>query len=175
VGLLISLFEILIDKKWDLFIGMVVTGFLFGLAILVLKFAFNYNYIRGFLTASSIENPKGFRLLADPVNYLLTRFEDVSEILVFLSFGVLAILFPINWRKSKNSLSFLAAMSAIFVLLLMFLSGAFRTGETARACLFIYPYLLLLLIDTQPDTIEYMIVLAGAQTILMQFVGSFFW
>jgi hypothetical protein len=175
VGLLVAVYEIAVDKRWNVFIGMAITLFLFGLAILIMKLGIHYDHIQGFLTASKIENPNGFRLLSDPINYLLTRFDDISEILFFLSFGVLAVLFPIDWRKSKSSHSFWVAMSGIFVLLLMFLSGAFRTGETARACLFIYPYLLLLLIDLNPEMVKKLAVLAGAQTILMQFAGSFFW
>jgi hypothetical protein len=176
VGFLLALYEIVVNKRWNLLIGMAFALFLFGLAILAFQMSVvHYDHIQGFLTASKIENPNGFRLFADPINYLLTRFEDVSEILLFLSFGVLAVLFPLKWRKSKNSVPFLAAASALFVLLLMFLTGTFRTGETARACLFIYPYLLLLLVDVSPELMSYLIVLAGAQTVLMQFAGSFFW
>jgi hypothetical protein len=50
-----------------------------------------------------------------------------------------------------------------------------RTGETARACLFIFPYFMLLFIDTDRKFFSYRITLAGTQTILMQLIGNFYW
>jgi len=70
---------------------------------------------------------------------------------------------------------------AVGTLLAMFATGAFRTGETARACLFIYPYLLLpvaaQLDHQQPDASDrrLLVWLVFGQTLLMQTFGGYFW
>jgi len=63
----------------------------------------------------------------------------------------------------------------------MFATGAFRTGETARSAIFIYPYLLLLAGESFADQDispkeQYMIILlVFIPGIVMQLVGNYFW
>ncbi len=108
---------------------------------LLLYLATGYNVLGSFRTASIYENPKGFMLFVDPVNYLFTRVEDIAEIIFFLGPFILILM----WRGLKGfglrPLDVLTALGFLS-LLAMFAAGAWRTGETARACAFIYPYLL---------------------------------
>jgi hypothetical protein len=102
-----------------------------------------FSYIAALRTATHLENPHGFRLLAEPLSYLSTRLEDVCEIAVFAGPVLLSLILgnakdfvrehPLGGRLLVTGLATLAAL---------FLTGAYRTGETARACLFIFPYLL---------------------------------
>jgi len=126
-----------------------------------------------------LENPDGFRGWSEPLVYLFTRIECISEIALFFSFGCLAMIAQpsqfkqlcLNWRNPGNGLM----ISGVFTLLAMFISGAFRTGETARCALFIYPYLMLALAGVPPRTLDDLIVLAGSQTAAMQLFGEYFW
>lgn len=141
-----------------------------------------FNYVECFRTAARLENPAGWRLLTDPVSYVFTRLEGVAEITLF--FGpFLTILAIRGFRGSGATLTDQKKLAwlGVAALAAMFLTGAFRTGETARACLFIYPYLLLPVaewlgsIDT--DARERKILAGGvfAQTVLMQMFGAYFW
>jgi hypothetical protein len=70
---------------------------------------------------------------------------------------------------------------AIATLIFIFLAGIFRTGETARSALFIYPFLVFPVgyyIRNQKLTGANLILLLGlvfAQTIIMQIIGDYFW
>jgi hypothetical protein len=138
-----------------------------------------YDHIQGFLIASFLENPKGFRGVVQPIKYLMTRIENVSEIALFLSFGCLATLF--HRERLKVSLldcrhnTIRIMLVGITVLLAMFLTGAFKTGETARSCLFIYPYLLLAFFNVTSAMLKDLIILAGMQTAAMQIFAYYFW
>ncbi|MEW6072215.1 MAG: hypothetical protein AB1726_06400 [Planctomycetota bacterium] len=135
-----------------------------------------YDHLEAFRHASRLENPGGFLLLHDPREYLVTRVEDVAEILLFSSLGVLALLF----RHGRLGLAgpvpgSTLAWCGIGMLLAAFLTGAFKTGETARACLFVYPYLLLAIRNATIHAWTTCLVLAALQTVAMQGVGSCFW
>lgn len=175
VGILIAAYEFLINKKKDLLIGMLGAIFLFGIILLVLKFGFHYNHIYGFITSMKHEQLVGIKFSNSFINYFLTRVEDVFEILLLLSLGILSVIFPLKVKDWKTNKSFLIAISAMIVILGVFLNGTFRTGETARGCLFIYPFLLLLLTEKPSRILSYMILMAGLQTVLMQFLGGYFW
>lgn len=145
---------------------------------LVFQYNYNYNHFTAFITASKIENPAGFFLFANPINYFLTRIENISEILFFLSFGILAVIgkmFKPSMQTFRNNPIDLIMLSGITVLMLMFITGAYKTGETARACLFIYPYLFLTIRNIPTKYITSLIALSGIQTFLMQISGSYFW
>ncbi len=108
--------------------------------------ASGFDYLAAFRTASVLENPEGFLPLSEPVTYVMTRLENVAELAVF--FGPFLLVLAVRgWRamRANDEHRDLMKLTALGVgtLLAMFLTGAFRTGETARACLFIYPYLLL--------------------------------
>ena len=61
------------------------------------------------------------------------------------------------------------------MLLLVFLSGAYRTGETGRICMFIYPYLFLSLQHLDRSALRGLILGAGVQSVLMQVFFDWFW
>lgn len=139
-----------------------------------------YNALQSFRTASAYENPHGFMLLADPANYIFTRLEDVAEIIIF--FGpFLLVLFLRGLKKMQNSPLFVLTALGCLTLLAMFLTGAWRTGETARACAFIYPYLLfpvgIYLEKTEAGENErlQLLMLVFVQSMAMQIFGYYHW
>ena len=154
-----------------LFIGSLV---LFLLTVVLLNQTYNYDYFESFLTGSRIENKHGFMLFSQPLNYFVTRLEDVCEIAVFLSLGIMAFLTTIKY-KLQNNLYGTFSLIAIVILLLMFLSGAYKTGETARACLFVVGFVLILLRNIPNSLLTSLISFAALQTILMQILGFYFW
>ena len=155
---------------------------LMGTVVFVLVFAMiyamtGYNQLETFFLASKSENPDGFRLFHQPFVYLMTRMEDIGEIFLFLSFGFLSVFFS---KKSGTevfdyrniNILFFSAISAISVMLL---TGAYGTGETARACLFLVPYFLILLKGISSDNFKIMFYLCLFQTFGMQVIGNFYW
>jgi hypothetical protein len=146
----------------------------------VISVVTGFNYWQSFRIAASIENPAGFLLFADPASYFVTRAECILEIALFLS-PILCLLlmrglFPPTAEADRS-----VAISglAIAVLVAMFATGAFHTGETARACLFIYPFLIPAIVagldgtDARQRRIIAMSVFG--QSVLMQLAGSYFW
>ena len=140
---------------------------------------FEYNHFYGFVLASLIENLDGFSGFVEPVVYIMTRIENITEIAIFFSFGCLAAVFNQNSLKKAfgnyQRLETGLALFAIMTLTMMFVAGAFRTGETARACLFIYPYLILPFFNAESRILSDLIILAGLQTAAMQLFGWYFW
>lgn len=133
---------------------------------LVLRFGFGYDHLVAFLQASAIENPDGFRLISWPAHYWLTRVECVGEIAAFLSIPVLLAL-----KRGLDRLT----LTGFGVLALMLLTGAYRTGETGRVCMFIYPYIFLSLKHIGPVSTRWLILGAGLQSIAMQVFFDWFW
>ena len=143
-----------------------------------------FNYLHSFRTASALENPGGFYLLAEPASYAMTRLEDVADILCF--FGPFLLVLSLGGMRMMvrtKAYPEPAALTALGVVILaaMFLSGAFRTGETARACLFIYPYLMLPVAACLQRTEfsltdrKVLLVLVFGQSLAMQTFGGYFW
>jgi hypothetical protein len=173
---ILALYRAVRNRSYNLLFGAVACGACAFLLALVAFLWFGYDHVQAFLTATRLENPQGFRLLADPVEYLGTRVEGVSEILLFLGVGVLATLLrQFHRAESRNTMARLIGKTGIAVCLLMFISGTFRTGETARCCLFIYPYLLMFSRGLSLVSIKDMAVWAGVQTAYMQTIGNYFW
>ena len=138
-----------------------------------------YNGWAAFREASHFENPNGPMPLVDTVNYLFTRLEDVAEILFFLG-PFLLVMFWRGMRRFSLTPLFTLTALAIVTLLGMFLVGAWRTGETARACAFIYPFLLfpvakLLDVDSTKNARLQLASLVILQTVVMQSLGTFHW
>jgi hypothetical protein len=161
-------------KRSTLLVALV-TG-LFGLLYLVSGF----DVVASFRLASHFENPHGFMLLVDPVNYLFTRVEDIAEILLF--FGpFLTYLLIKSVRRGRGSPQVVISLIACTVMMMVFATGAFRTGETARACMFMYPFLLLPVIryldDVKVDRAArwQLATLVFGQSIAMQLFGNYFW
>ena len=141
-----------------------------------------YDYVNSFRIASHVENPEGFRLVAHPADYLLSRAMGLLEILVFV--GPVVILVAMRgWRRlPRQRHGFHALLAAAAVLTgLMFFAGVFRTGETARAALFLQPFVLLAAVEGASDagaTFRERALLVGAvflQAVAMQVFGEWFW
>ena len=139
-----------------------------------------FDYLAALRTASRLENPQGFRLLYEPVSYAVTRLEDISEPAVFLGPFLVALL----WRglpplRAQHPDAFFAFAAATGTLALLFLTGAYHTGETARACVFIVPYLLLPVLPpfarATPGEQRTLLAVVLAQSVLMQLLGNYFW
>ncbi len=161
-------------KRFALLIAVLIAGYT---AFYVLT---GYNQLAALQTASRLENPAGVRPLVEPRDYLLTRIENIAEIAAF--FGPFLLLLakrglPILCKKYKQA--FGLGLAAVGTLLGLFATGAYHTGETARACLFIWPYLLLpvlALLQQSPETERRtLLYLVFAQTLAMQMFGNWFW
>jgi len=153
--------------------------FIFFVVFLVL---FDFNYIVSFLYASKEENPQGFRLFADPYDYFITRIEDILEILFFFGPFLFILLkrgIPIMKKESPDF--HLLMVSAIIILLTLFLAGVYQTGETARACSYIYPFLLFPIAFYFNDNNfslkekNKLLILVFVQAIMMQAMGYYKW
>jgi hypothetical protein len=140
---------------------------------------FQFNYLRSFAIATHLENPEGFRLLADTADYLMTRVEDIAEIFIFLGpFLSLILLSRLRASWAASALPRLSLLAAGGFLLLL-LTGAYRTGETARAALFMVPFLILPVagfVAALPDR-QYRLLatLLFLQALIMQLAGDYWW
>ena len=134
-----------------------------------------YNHLETFQKASHSENPHGFMFLVEPKVYFFTRLEDIGEILVFLSFALVAVLFSRKYINCKELPQKNIFYSAISALMIMLLTGAYGTGETARACLFIVPFIVILFQHIEKKTFEILFVLCLLQCFGMQMIGNFYW
>ncbi len=167
---------------------IVVIGAMVGVIYGLLFVTLNFNYISAFLYANSLENPTGFMLFADPIQYLSTRIQDVLDILFF--FGPVLSVLCYQGLKQLRSLAssdedacqmFIIVISALLALGLMFLSGAPKKGETARICMFILPFLLIPVASylfkngASRRELFIVLVLVFGQAILMQLFGSWVW
>lgn len=182
-----SLFLLPVLAGFELLHQKSLRRFSLSLLLLVLCYALIYlltgfNYPRAFFTAAALENPAGFYLFADPASYLFTRLEGAAEIILFLG-PFLSWLALRALRQNLRPRSGLVLLSWLGLLTLagMLLTGAFRTGETARVCLFVYPYLLFpaaLHLQTSRPTARdqtLLAVLVFGQSWLMQLFGFYFW
>ena len=175
----LAVWEYIVHKKFTVIASLLISFVIFMTVMAILNSGYGYDHRYGFLTASSIENPEGFRGFREPFTYVATRVEDVCEIALFLSVGLLAILFHpkklgisySDWQNRENGIM----MSGICTLIVVFLFGAFHTGETARSALFIYPYIFLALRNAEPALLKNILNIAAVQTLAMQLFGSYFW
>lgn len=179
VGGLLALWETILRKKTRVATALLISLLAMLVIVLIMGWRLGYNHVQGFITALALENPHGFMGFSEPLKYLMTRIVDVSEVALFLSFGCLAVL--LNRKLLGSSLADsrddMATISSVGVIALiaMFLAGAYRTGETARTCLFIYPYLALSFYRVEPTMLKDLVLLAGFQTAGMQLFGGYFW
>ena len=96
-----------------------------------------YNALQAFHTASVYENPKGFMLFVDPVNYFFTRIEDVAEIILFLG-PFLFILLIRGLKKIQFQPLAVLTVLGCGTLIAMYATGAWRTArQRGLVCLFI--------------------------------------
>lgn len=155
--------------------------------IVVLSYVFIYyistfNYFNSFKIASRLENPEGLMLFDNPISYFATRLEGILEILLFFTPACCLLLFyGMNLLKNRAADLYHHVIAAYLTLGAMLLIGTFRTGETARACMYFYPYLFLpatayLASDRMTSRLKAGLAsLLFAQTLLMQLVGIYFW
>ncbi|NIM95799.1 MAG: hypothetical protein GTO18_19030 [Anaerolineales bacterium] len=141
-----------------------------------------FNYLESFSVASTWENSEGFLLLANPKNYIMTRVEDIAEIVLF--FGPFLTLFFLEGlrRRGHDGKLLRLAQVAMIVFILMLLVGVYRTGETARGALYFYPFLIIPVAyalnwrkDFSNREWAVLAILVFAQTLVMQLVGDYFW
>jgi len=147
---------------------------------------FGFNYLESFLITSSSET-QGFAF-ASPLSYIITRASNILDIIIF--FGpVLIVLLYYGLRILKNKRSnneksskiLLFTISAIISLVLIFLTGAYDHGETARGAMFIYIFLLLPIAAYMNEKkISHrekyiLLIIIFCQTALMQLFGYFIW
>jgi hypothetical protein len=154
-------------------------AWLFAVAVLAyaLGLACGYDHLAALRTASRIENPDGLLLFAHPVKYFMTRLEDLGEIVVFLLVPLAAILSQRGTAEKTPAQrsTIVLAVAGSAAVILMFVSGAYRTGQTARGCLFLVPYVLPLLHSTEEKSLKLLIGAAAAQAAGMQLCGRWFW
>ena len=147
------------------------------LALAALRPLLGLDYFRAFFTATRLDNPDGWPPLADPLSYIATRFENVAEILLFLGPFAIALAWQ-GWRRGQGEWREWTR-GALLSLGALFLAGAFKTGETARACLFVLPALLLPLAAApalaEPRAVRLLTLLLAAQALGMQALGNYFW
>jgi hypothetical protein len=109
----------------------------------------------------------------------MTRLEGIAEIALFFSIACTATLLRgAGLREDapdRVDQALPVMMAGTATLLLMLAAGAWRTGETARACMFFYPYLLLAFSGLGRQRITDLCILAGAQTAVMQLLGDYYW
>ncbi|WP_267402980.1 MULTISPECIES: hypothetical protein [unclassified Chryseobacterium] len=168
----------LYKKNFAVFFAAVIS-FIFTVGFFYFSYEYTgSNHLTTFFEASHSENPKGFMLLHSPVIYFFTRLEDIGEILIFLSFAYVAYFFSFKNRnfylfkdKQVNTFSF----SGLIALGLMLLTGAYGTGETARACLYIVPFFVLFLKDLRQEKLNVLFVMCLLQTFGMQLIGNYYW
>ncbi len=155
-----------------------------GLFYTAIDGLFGLNYFTSFQTASALENPAGFLLFAEPASYFITRLENVGDIAIFFGpFLLLLCAFGLRmlWQRREHDELLVLCGLGILTLAAMFLTGAFKTGETARVCLFIYP-LLMLPVAAYLYRQRFLawqkrrlLLAVFAQTLAMQTLGGFFW
>jgi len=148
-------------------------------ALVVVRAALGYDHIGALLTAMRLEAAKGGSLLHLQGAYVWTRAEDIFEMALFLSAGVLAVLFRprvlgLRLLDVRDRIGRLP-LAMLFVLAIFLVIGTHRTGETARACLWCYPFLLLLLRHVDRAVLRALAYSAAVQTAVMQVTGAFFW
>lgn len=144
----------------------------------VLRAVFGFDYAESFLLASMLENPRGFMAVAEPASYVFTRLECVGDVLVFLGPFLLVLLVRGLRRATPLRAVVWTALATTAALLAV---GVFRTGETARAALFVYPLLLagvaaeLKVIRPSMSEWRTLAALVFGQAVAMQLAGDYFW
>ena len=175
---LYAVIQIYLYRRYEFFLSLILSVGLCIIFFVAINYLYGYNQLKAFIVASASENPNGFMLLHNPYVYFWTRLQGVGEILMFLSLGFVAVL--LGGKKFQAELFRYRSVNLVFVSALvavgcMFLSGAYGTGETARACLFIVPYFLLLLGHLNKRTFTVIFLLSLFQTFGMQLIGNYYW
>lgn len=168
------------DGRKDLLIGMLVSAAALIGCMAIWKFVFQYDHLQGFLTSIRYEDLKSSSLteIQQVRSYFFSRGEDISEVMLFLSFGVLAVLLSPKYRRlalNLKSIESVLLLSAFTFFALLMVMGVFRTGETARPFIWLIPYILIALRNISDRTLNALIGLAALQTIVMQLAANYYW
>ncbi len=148
--------------------GLLTALALAGVAVAALEPTLHFDWWAAFRNASALENPQGF---ADPTGYLFTRLEGLCEVARFL--GPLVVgLVAFGLRSAPKW-----ARHGLILWGAMLLAGAFKTGETARACLFVLPCILGVVasVPVEPRHLRLVTVALFAQATVMQWFGDSLW
>jgi hypothetical protein len=144
---------------------------------------FGYNYVESFQTARALESHLSL-FEGDQLAYAVTRLEAVMELVVFMGPVILYFFATACFRLVKLRqfhLPIWHAMILIGILMGVFASGSFATGETARAALFVWPFVVLVIADEARHRkfiiSDYTFVwgLVMLHTVLMQTFGWYGW
>jgi hypothetical protein len=160
---------------------------------IIFLFIFNFNYISGFLTAFNTEK----LILSSPSSYIFTRLEAIAEFIFFLGPLLSFLCYKSLKVKKKNENELLKYI--FIIVLIFFILGAYRTGETARGLLFIYPLILIAIVNylhNKENIVAHMkkksiiisnrynytlslkkklLIISWIQCILMHLFGFYFW
>ncbi len=165
-------------RRWNILIALAICLVFFAAILAAMLKFWHYDHICAFLTASRLENTEGFLAFVRPADYVWTRLEDVCEIALFLGIPTLAVLAGRRLNLTRagfRDFPLAATAAGVIVIVAMFLAGAYCTGETARACLFLYPLLVLPFARADERTLRALLIAAAAQTAIMQLFGDYFW
>ena len=167
----LPLFDAIVRRSVRASIGCLGVAALLYVALAITT---GFNWLNSLLVAVRLENPHGFGLLSDPGSYAFTRVECVAELALFAGPTLLILWWRSLMGPGSTSEFRLLSMIALGVLLAMLGAGAFKTGETARSCLFVYPFVVLPLASRGDVPASLIFVLLG-QSLVMQVVGDYYW
>jgi dolichyl-phosphate-mannose-protein mannosyltransferase len=154
-----------------------------------------FDYWQSYQISVHKETLGGFYGVYDTLSYVITRFENVIEILVFLGPFLTFLLwqalkkFRFKTRQKFNLVKYLSGQGkieslgwmAVLALLGFFATGAYYTGETARNAQYIYPFLLIIIasyLNKKKLKISDELLLLNlvfSQALIMQMFGWYAW
>ncbi len=145
-----------------------------------------FDYFASFKFATSVEGVGGGYLFQNRLSYAVTRIEDVLEILLFLTPWLAVLLFSElkhvkPWLIKRWRWEQMAGFGALGSLMGFFIFGGYATGETARNCGYIYPFIMIsvayALVRWRLSEKSLARLFTGVciQTISMQMLGYFYW
>jgi hypothetical protein len=174
---LVAITETVTRRKASVAVALLITLAVAAALLGSLRAHFGYDHIRAFFTAARLEQAHGGMLFRTPGVYVWTRGEDVFEMVLFASAGVVAVLFRRGLRVAFDVRDHMGRMLLVMITVLAasLVLGTHRTGETARACLFFYPFLILAFRGTEEPIVRALALSAGVQTAAMQLFGGYFW
>ncbi len=154
----------------------------FVLAHLLIFHLTGFSYVQSFLTASRLENPNGYGLFFEPLSFIMIRFEGLAELLLFAGPFVLVAAYC-GWRLRGENTRLMSITSAgIVTLVALMVAGVYRTGETARAAMFMYPLLIFpvgtilkKVFSWDSPQARLLLAVTFSQGIIMQLIANYFW
>lgn len=154
----------------------------FAILHILIRTVSGFSYVESFQIASTFENPDGYRLIAEPANFMLTRLEGLFELILFAGpYFLIVMIIGLRSRDRQYQTSSISII-AIATLIIMMLAGVYRTGETARAVLVLYPLsvfpigiALSKFSSWSSNQARFILIALFAQGIAMQFIGDYFW